>query len=88
MTGTNFSGGFDLAGPLLTVQGSSTVAGGTLASSPFGVGPLILSSGTLQDDGGGRTLATAVTINGNVTLASAGSTGVSFAPWGWPRPAP
>ena len=86
MTGTNFSGGFDLAGPLLTVQGSSTVAGGTLASSPFGVGPLILSSGTLQDDGGGRTLATAVTINGNVTLASAGSTGVSFAPLGLATP--
>ncbi len=43
---------------------------------------MTLSSGTLQDDGGGRTLATAVIFNGNVTLASAGSTGVSFAPLG------
>jgi autotransporter-associated beta strand protein len=86
MTGTNFSGSLDLAGPLLTVQGSSTVSGGTLASGPFGVGPLTLSSGTLEDDGGGRTLATAVTINGNVTLSGAGSTGVSFAPLGLATP--
>ena len=69
MTGTNFSGNLDLNGPLLQVVGSSSVSGGTLAYSPLGVGGLILSAGTFQDDGGGRTLATAVTIDGNVTLA-------------------
>ena len=87
MTGTNFSGGLDLAAPLLLPVGaSSTVSGGTLAYSPLGVGALILSNGTLQDDGGGRTLANAVTIDGNVTLASAGSTGVSFSPLGLSTP--
>ncbi len=86
MTGTNFSGNLDLNGPLLQVVGSSSVSGGTLAYSPLGVGGLILSAGTLQDDGGGRTLATAVTIDGNVTLAGAGSTGVSFAPLGLTTP--
>ena len=86
MTGANFSGGLDLDGPLLQVGASSTVSGGTLASSPLGVGTLTLSSGTLQDDGGGRTLATAVTFDGNVTLAGAGSTGVSFGPLGLTTP--
>ena len=76
----------DLNGPLLQVGASSTVSGGALASGPLGVGTLVLSSGTLQDDGGGRTLATAINIDGNVTLAGAGSVGVSFAPLGLSTP--
>ena len=86
MTGTNFSGGLDLAGPLLPVTASSTVSGGVLTCSPLCCGSLILTSGTLQDDGGGRTLANPVTINGNVTLSSAGAAGVSFSPLGLTTP--
>ncbi len=87
MTGSNFSGGLDLAGPLLLqANASSTVSGGVLAGGPFGVGTLTLTAGTLEDDGGRRTLATAVNFNGNVTLASAGSTGVTFAPLGLATP--
>jgi autotransporter-associated beta strand protein len=87
MTGSNFTGGLDLNGPLLLqANSSSTVSGGTLSGGPFGVGALTLTAGTLEDDGGGRTLATAVNFNGNVTLASAGSTGLTFAPLGLATP--
>ncbi len=86
MTGDNFTGGTTVGGGLLQVGASSTVSGGTLAYSPLGEGALVLSGGTLQDDGGGRTLATAATINGNITLASAGAVGVTFAPLGLATP--
>ena len=83
--GGNFSGGLDLNGPLLKSAPAARFPAARWPG-PLGVGTLTLSSRHVEDDGGGRTLATAVTIDGNVTLASAGSTGVSFAPLGLTRP--
>ena len=86
MTGNAFTGGVTVNGGLLQLAASSVVSGGTLASSPLGSGALGLSGGTLQDDGGGRTLATGVAISGNVTLADAGTVGLTFGPLGLTTP--
>ncbi len=86
MAGNTYSGGSNLAGGVLQIGASSTVSGGTLASGPFGSGPLNLSGGTLQDGGASYTLANAVNITGNVTLAGAGSGGLTLGPEGLSAP--
>ena len=71
-----YSGGTNLESGVLQIGGRGIVSNGTLQSGPLGVGLLTLSGGTLQDDGlipAGRTVLNAVDINGNVTLASAGT---------------
>ena len=80
MPSNTYSGGTRLGGGVLQIGASSTVSGGALAAGPLGTGPLNFSSGTLQDSGGGYTLANAVNINGNVTFASAGSGGLTLGP--------
>ena len=71
---------------MLQVGASSTVSGGTLTAGPLGTGTVNLNGGTLQDGGAGYTLANAVNINGNVTLASAGAGGLTLGPQGSRRP--
>ncbi len=80
-----YSGGTNLLGGVLQV-GVSSIVSGTLVSGPLGTGPINLSGGTLQDDGNGRTLANAVNITGNVTLASAGAGSLTFDPQGLAMP--
>ena len=78
MANNTYTGGTNLGGGVLQIGASSTVSGGTLVAGPLGTGPLNISGGTLQDGGAGYTLANAVDITGNVTLASAGADGLTF----------
>ncbi len=80
MANNTYSGGTNLQSGVLQIGADSMVSNGTLASGPLGVGPIGLSGGTLQDDGNGRTVLNAVTITGDVTLASAGTMGLTFGP--------
>ena len=52
MPGNTYSGGTTLWRGILQIAADSTVSGGSVASGPLGTGPLALSGGTLQDDGG------------------------------------
>ncbi len=81
-----YAGGTILNGGVLQLGASSAISGGTLRAGPLGTGTVYLASGTLQDDGGGRTLANAVDITGSVTLASADSNGLTFGPQGLSTP--
>ena len=81
MAGNTYSGGTFLTAGLLQLDANSTVTSGTLAGGPVGVGPVTLSGGTLQDNGSGVTLANAVNVTGNVTLA-----GLTFGPQGLSTP--
>ena len=78
MAGNTYSGGTGLGGGVLQIGANSTVSGGVLASGPLGTGALTVSGGTLQDGGAGYTLANALNINANVTLAGTG--GLTFGP--------
>ena len=81
MANNTYNGGTNLESGVLQVGASSMVSNGTLQSGPLGVGPVGLSGGTLQDDGNGRTLgSTPSPISGDVTLASAGTMGLTFGP--------
>jgi autotransporter-associated beta strand protein len=80
MAGNTYTGGTTLNAGVLQVGASSTVSRGVLTVGPLGTGTLSLNGGTLQDDGTGRAILSAVEIGGNVTLASAGSGGLTFGP--------
>ncbi len=73
LSGNNTYGGTtNLSAGTLRLAAPTLLNGGTIFSSPIGTGPLTLAAGTtLQDDGSARSIANAVTINGNVTLSSA-----------------
>ena len=86
MASNTYAGGTILNGGVLQLGASSAISGGTLRAGPLGTGTVYLASGTLQDDGGGRTLANAVDITGSVTLASADSNGLTFGPQGLSTP--
>ncbi len=86
MAGNTYSGGTNLVAGTLQVDASSTVSGGVLTAGPLGTGALNLAGGALQDDGGGRTLANAVDISGNVTLGGAGAAGLTLGPQGLATP--
>ena len=50
--GNTYTAGTTLNGGVLQIGVSSTVSAGTLAKGPLGTGSVVLSGGTLQDDGG------------------------------------
>ncbi len=77
MSTNTYTGGTMLDAGMLQIGASST-SGGSVASGPLGIGLVTLSGGTLQDDGNGQTLANAISVNGNVTLGSAGAKGLTF----------
>ena len=73
MTGNTYYGGTNLNDGVLQIGASGGVTAG-----PLGTGPLYINGGTLAGDGGSRTLANAVVINGNVTFDSVGGNGVTL----------
>ncbi len=65
----NYTGGTNVAGGTLSFNFSTFISGGNISSGPLGTGPLMLSGGTLLQNGGGSTLANAVNFNGSVTIS-------------------
>ncbi len=78
MPNNTYSGSTNLTAGVLQIAADSTLSGGSLTSGPLGTGTLILSGGTLEDDGSGRTLVNPISVTGNVTLASGGAGGLTL----------
>jgi autotransporter-associated beta strand protein len=69
-----FAGGFNVNAGTLLLGVNSTPTTGTVTSGPVGTGTLTLADGTaLASDVAIRTIANAVTINGNVTFGALNS---------------
>lgn len=72
---STFTGGVDLQQGGLIISLASTPTSGTVTSGPLGTGTLTIGNGTtITADGSARTLANAVTVNGDFTLGVRGPT--------------
>ncbi len=68
-----YSGGTTLSSGTLALTSSTTTTTGSITNGPLGTGTITITGGTLNDGGGARTIANAVSMSGNVTFAGSGS---------------